>query len=118
MTNPLIGCVMPFGLAMLLLSAVWPAGSDSRNTGPTFANCASPRLYLVLQRFGKSCAVNRLSFAALIAADGAFGGKELMNTFEHLKHLVETMDTGIASARDRVATVAERCSAGLTRYAS
>jgi hypothetical protein len=92
MINPLIGCTIPFALAT-----------------PTD---------FVLQRFGKSCVMNGLSFAVLITADGVFGGKELVNTREHVEQLIETIDTGIAPVWDRAGTVAERCSTGLTRYAT
>ena len=55
--------------------------------------------------------------AALITADGVFGGRELVNTREHLEHLIETMGTAVGPLWERAATVAERCGAGLTRYA-
>jgi hypothetical protein len=119
MINPLIGCVIPFALPLLLLSAVWLAGKrlEEHRAYVRKLRVATPPDF-VLQRPGKSCVMNELSFAARVTADGVFGGKELVNTREHVEHLIETMDTGIAPERDRAATVAEGCSAGLTRYAT
>ena len=119
MINPLIGCTIPFALALLLLSAVGPAGKrlEEHRACVRKLRVATPTDF-VLQRFGKSCVMNGVSFAVLITADVVFGGKELVNAREHVEQLIETIDTGIAPVRDRAGTVAERCSTGLTRYAT
>jgi hypothetical protein len=119
MINPLIGCIIPFALALLLLSAAGPAGKRlEEHRAYVRKLCVATPTDFVLQRFGKSCVMDGLSFAVLITADGVFGGKELVNTREHVEQLIETIDTGIAPVRDRAGTVAERCSTGLTRYAT
>jgi hypothetical protein len=89
MINPLIGCVIPFALPLLLLSAVWLAGKrlEEHRAYVRKLRVATPTDF-VLQRFGKSCVMNGLSFAVR------------------------------APVRDRAGTVAERCSTGLTRYAT
>ena len=119
MINPLIGCRIPFALALSLLSAVWLAG---KRLEEHWAYVRKLRVvtstYFVLQRFGKSCVLNGLSFDTLITTDGVSGGKEFVNPREHVEQPIETIDIGIAPMRDRAAIVAERCSAGLTRYAT
>lgn len=119
MISPVIGCVIPFALALLLLSAVSLAGKrfDEHRAYVRKLRIAIPTDF-VLQRFGKSRVLNRLSFAALITADGVFGGRGLVNTREHVEHLIETMDTAVGPVWERAATVAEPCGAGLTRYAT
>jgi len=56
--------------------------------------------YLLSEALGRRFEVNRLPYAALIAADGTLAARGLVNTREHLESLVESMETGIPSLQD------------------
>jgi methylamine dehydrogenase accessory protein MauD len=58
--------------------------------------------YIVSQPLGLAYAVSKLPFAVLIGGDGTLKSKGLVNTWEHLESLVESMDSGVASLQDYV----------------
>ena len=63
--------------------------------------------YLVSEALGMYYQVSKLPFAVLIDGNGILRSKGLVNTREHLESLIESMDTGIATVQEYVASKSE-----------
>lgn len=60
--------------------------------------------YVLSQSLGLRFGVSRLPFAVLIRADGTLAARGLVNTREHLESLLESMDSGMPSIQDYLAS--------------
>ena len=63
--------------------------------------------YLVSEALGMYYQVSKLPFAVLIDGNGILRSKGLVNTREHLESLIESMNTGIATVQEYVASKSE-----------
>lgn len=61
--------------------------------------------YVLSEELGRTFEVSKLPFAVLIASDGTLTSKGLVNTREHMESLIESMDTGITSVQEYIASI-------------